>query len=103
MPATGRPIHNARRKETHMGAVTRRTLLTTLGLAAPLAAYASEQPPVKRWAEPMSPRDLLRTRHFPDVELITHEGEKVRLYTDLIKDRRVVINMMYTRCQGICS
>lgn len=88
-----------------MSAVTRRTLLTTLGVAAaamPLTAYASEEPPPKTWTD-RSPRELLRIRHFPDVELITHEGRKVRLYSDLIKDKKVVMNMMYTRCQGICS
>ena len=86
-----------------MSAVTRRTLLTTLGLAAPLAAYASEQPPARIWLEPMNPRDLVRSRHFPDVELITHHGKTVRLYSDLIRDKKVVMNMMYTRCQGSCS
>ena len=85
-----------------MSPVTRRTLLTTLGLAAPLAAYAVEETPEKVWTD-RSPRELLRIRHFPDVELITHEGKTVRLYSDLIKDRKVVMNMMYTRCQGICS
>lgn len=86
-----------------MSAVTRRTLLTTLGLTAPLAAYASEQPPARTWLEPMSPRDLVRSRHFPDVELITHHGKTVRLYSDLLRDRKVVMNMMYTRCLGSCS
>lgn len=87
--------------------VTRRTLLTTLGLAIPAAyaseAFASEEPPKKVWKENQDPREVLRRRHFPDVELITHHGKKVRLYTDLIKGKKVVINMMYTRCQGICS
>lgn len=92
-----------------MSSVTRRTLLTTLGVgvavaaAMPLTAFASEEPPKRVWTPPTDPRDLLRARHFPDVELITQHGKKVRLYSDLIKDRKVVINMMYTQCQGICS
>jgi len=86
-----------------MSDVTRRTLLATLGLAVPALAYAAEEPSPKRIWTDRDPHELLRLRHFPDVELITHHGKKVRLYSDLIKGKKVVINMMYTRCQGICS
>jgi protein SCO1/2 len=59
-------------------------------------------PPSKRWAR-VSARELIRRRYFPDVALTTHEGKRVRLYEDLIRDRCVVMNFMYARCQGICS
>ncbi len=39
---------------------------------------------------------------FPNVSLVTHEGEIVRFYDDLIRDKVVAINMMYTQCDGIC-
>jgi protein SCO1/2 len=47
-------------------------------------------------------RERLRDRYFPNVELTTHEGKKVRFYDDLIKDKVVVINFMYADCEGIC-
>ena len=47
-------------------------------------------------------RERLRDRYFPNVELTTHEGKKVRFYEDLIKDKIVVINFMYADCEGIC-
>ena len=47
-------------------------------------------------------RERLRTRFFPNVELTTHEGKKVRFYDDLIKDKIVTINFMYATCDGIC-
>jgi protein SCO1/2 len=47
-------------------------------------------------------RERLRDRYFPNVELTTHEGKKVRFYDDLIKDKIVVINFMYADCEGIC-
>jgi protein SCO1/2 len=47
-------------------------------------------------------REKLRERHFPNVELTTHEGKKVRFYDDLIKDKIVTINFMYATCDGIC-
>jgi len=49
-----------------------------------------------------SPRELIRDDHFPNVPLITHEGERVRFYDDLIKDKFVTINMVYTSCKLTC-
>ena len=51
--------------------------------------------------EPVEPRELL-ARRIPNVELTTHEGEVVRFYDDLIKDKKVVLNFIYKRCTGIC-
>src|SRR5215813_4995939 len=56
----------------------------------------------KHWAT-TPPREVIRQHYFPDVTLVTHEGKKVRLYEDLIKDKCVTINFMYTHCEGICS
>jgi protein SCO1/2 len=55
----------------------------------------------KVWAS-TPPRETIRQRYFPDVRLTTHEGKSVRLYEDLIKDKIVLINFMYTHCQGVC-
>jgi protein SCO1/2 len=50
-----------------------------------------------------SPRETIRARYFPDVVLTTHEGKQVRFYDELIKDKLVTINFMYTRCaDGSC-
>lgn len=50
----------------------------------------------------MTPRESIRQRYFPDLVLTTHEGKKVRFYEDLMKDKIVLINMMYAKCEGIC-
>lgn len=39
---------------------------------------------------------------FPNVPLITQDGQQVRFFEDLIKDKRVMINFIYTRCQDAC-
>jgi protein SCO1/2 len=57
--------------------------------------------PQRRWAR-IPPRELIRRRFFPDVVLRTHDGRKVRFYSDLIKDRIVTINFMYAGCTGVC-
>jgi protein SCO1/2 len=39
---------------------------------------------------------------FPNVELITQHGKKVRFYDDLIKGKVVAINLIYTTCKYYC-
>ena len=40
--------------------------------------------------------------YFPNVELVTQDGETVRFFDDLIKDRIVAINFIYTTCPDSC-
>jgi len=40
--------------------------------------------------------------HFPNVELTTQYGKKVRFYDDLIKGKIVAINLIYTTCKYSC-
>lgn len=37
---------------------------------------------------------------FPNILLSTHDGKTVRFYDDLVKDRIVIVNFMYTSCAG---
>lgn len=43
-----------------------------------------------------------RRQRFPNVALTTHEGRAVRFYDDLLMDKTVLINFMYTTCDGKC-
>src|ERR1044072_3389432 len=43
-----------------------------------------------------------KSSHFPNVELITQDGKKVRFYDDLIKGKVVAIELMYTTCKYNC-
>jgi cytochrome oxidase Cu insertion factor (SCO1/SenC/PrrC family) len=40
--------------------------------------------------------------YFTDLELLTQDGEKVRFYTDVLKDKVVVISFIFTNCQDAC-
>ena len=40
--------------------------------------------------------------HFPNIELITQDGEKVHFFDDLIKGKIVAIDFIYTTCQYAC-
>lgn len=41
--------------------------------------------------------------YFPNVPLVTQDGETVRFFDDLIKDKVVTINLVYTSCPNMCS
>lgn len=74
---------------------TKRTLLGLMGVAALLPLLGKMEPANAKRAAP-------QVNVFPNFVLETHEGKKVRYYDDLLKDKIVVINMMYTVCSGIC-
>src|SRR5215216_2859 len=41
-------------------------------------------------------------KYFSDVELINQDGQKVRFYTDVLKNKVVVINSFFTTCTSVC-
>lgn len=59
-------------------------LLLVLTIALPLAGDARYAPNV------------------PDVEVVTHEGKKVRFYSDLVQGQAVAVNFIFTNCSTIC-
>ncbi|HET9597026.1 MAG TPA: SCO family protein [Anaeromyxobacteraceae bacterium] len=66
-----------------------------LAIAACLAAAAAgaqAAPPGSPWG----------AGHFPDVPLVAQDGRTFRFYDDLVKDRFVVINFVFTRCKAAC-
>ena len=78
--------------------MNRRNFLTGLGAATVAGAWATSRATEPRRSAP-SPTIPSR---FPNIVLRTQVDQAVRFYDDLIRDRIVVINMMYTRCQGLC-
>jgi len=86
-----------------MSKINRRKMLAGLAVA-PLATVVTTRAGSlfdRSWATKSS-REKLQARYFPNFEVTTHEGKKVRFYDDLIKDKIVVINFMYAQCEGIC-
>ena len=86
-----------------MSKINRRKMLAGLAVA-PLATVVTARAGSlfdRSWATKSS-REKLQARYFPNFELTTHEGKKVRFYDDLIKDKIVVINFMYAQCEGVC-
>lgn len=53
---------------------------------------AAQQPSTGRWA----------ARDFPNVALVTQDGQRVRFYDDLIRGKSVAIDLIYTDCKDEC-
>jgi protein SCO1/2 len=80
-----------------MSGIDRRSCL---GLPRPTATGPARSGQ-HRWRTTPS-REVLRQRYFPNVLLTTHQGEKVRFYDDLMKNKIVIVNFMYATCESAC-
>jgi protein SCO1/2 len=52
--------------------------------------------------EPARPLSTPAQQYFTDVVLINQNGERMRFYTDLMKDKVILINSFFATCQGSC-
>ncbi len=88
-------------------------VLLALGVSGSLVVMATESPESTKSAEPPSPSSETGApaagggspwgaNYFPNVPLTTHEGKTVHFFEDLIKDKVVMINFIYTSCPDSC-
>lgn len=47
-------------------------------------------------------RRRIQQLHLPNLPLLTHEGNRVMFYDDLIKGKVVTLNFFYSKCDEIC-
>ncbi len=72
--------------------VTAAALLLAFWTPGTLGGAASAAPKDSPWG----------ASYFPNVPLVTHDGQTVQFYDDLIKDKRVLINFIFTQCTDAC-
>ena len=73
--------------------------LAALACASPTNVVEPASEAEQRAPGALNPRGGLAWRdYFPNVELTTHNGDRVRFYDDLIQGKVVVINFMYADC-----
>lgn len=53
-------------------------------------------------AKPAAGVEEVRGLSIPDVEVVTQDGQRVRFYSDLVEDRVVAMNFVFTTCTTIC-
>src|ERR1700753_2649773 len=90
----------------------RKTLFAHLGLSlcllAGVAISAQAQTPTPATGAGVQParEDASETspaqKYFTDVVLIDQEGKRMRFYSDLLKDKVVIINAFFATCTGSC-
>ncbi len=88
-----------------------------IGLALLLVVFSATMAPAQNGerpkpAEPGSlskagrastaPEPSPAEKYFSDVELVNQDGQKVRFYSDVLKNKVVVINTFFTTCTSIC-
>ena len=79
--------------------------MASLPVLAGLGSYAARERglgqgdgrPRFQPAGPESARTLIQQRHLPNLPLVTQDGERVRFYDDLVKDKKVVLTFISTR------
>ncbi len=89
------------------------TVILLLGVVC-FSVKAQDQPPGEK-PKPLEPSSLHQPepaasapvrspaeKYFSDVELINQDGQKMRFYSDVLKDKVVVINTFFTTCTGVC-
>ncbi|MFL5369553.1 MAG: SCO family protein [Myxococcales bacterium] len=52
--------------------------------------------------QPSSAQAAWGKEYFPNVALTTQDGKVVRLFDDLLKGKKVAVNLIYTRCTATC-
>jgi protein SCO1 len=71
--------------------MTRFILSVVLLLAFGLSAVQAQQP-----------EQSSAQKYFTDVQLMNQDGEKMRLYSDLLQGKTIIINSFFATCQGSC-
>lgn len=83
--------------------MNRRAFVITAGagvMALPFVPHLSSAP---AWEPRTVTPEQRRKKAFPNVTLLTHEGEEVHFYDDLLKGKTVIYHFMYTQCRdGFC-
>jgi protein SCO1 len=82
--------------------IDRRTWLAAVGMTATVGALPGWAADQGDDPNNKTSREAIRDRYFPNVVLTTHEGRTVRFYDDLLKDKIVVLNVMYAACAKSC-
>jgi protein SCO1/2 len=94
-PAVRRKYDQGRGVSVRAGFVALALAAALLWPSAPSAFYKQEG--ILKTPDGRS-REEQNREYFTDRNVITHEGEEKRFYTDVLKDRTVLISFFYTNC-----
>jgi protein SCO1 len=93
------PIVSADKKITENNSFSKQSVKLASVTKTESSEKSADKPPARKKRERKS---RYGASYFPNIELTNHDGKKVRFYDDLIKDKIVSINFIFTSCQNIC-
>jgi protein SCO1/2 len=91
-----------------MAEIKRRTLLagaaasSVIAFLRPSDTSEGNKPPSAHQWQNIPPREMIRRKHLPNLQMVSAEEKKLLFYDDLIKDKKVIINFMFTTCAQAC-
>lgn len=85
------------------GLASTAVVMRTIGEALSRQPESPVRQPPETPAAVQSPTEAQSAKYFPNLELITQDGARVRFYDDLLKGKTVLINSLFTTCTGVCS
>jgi cytochrome oxidase Cu insertion factor (SCO1/SenC/PrrC family) len=71
--------------------------IAAVALVLATAVFASTTTDAERAASEQKARD-----YFSNIEVIDQDGQRLKFYDDVLKDKVVAINFIFTNCQGAC-
>src|SRR3989442_459873 len=86
-----------------MPTLNRRRWLTAAALTPVAGALIARAADVTSTSAVPSPRETIQARYLPNLVLRTQDDKEARFYDDLLKDKIVTINFIYSTCaDGAC-
>ena len=72
--------------------------------AAPAQKPKPAEPASLQQAQPANATSVKSAaeKYFSDVELLNQDGKKMRFYSDVLKNKVVIINTFFTTCTSVC-
>ncbi|HKG13950.1 MAG TPA: SCO family protein [Pyrinomonadaceae bacterium] len=73
-----------------------------LSLGCARASAQEARPQARTQPQAQAAEQAAAQKYFTDVSLVNQDGEAMRLYSDLLKGKVVVIDFFFATCQGTC-
>jgi protein SCO1 len=94
---------NATQKNAPMTTVSRRAWVAAVAAGTAAGAVVARASDLALPTAAVTPRESIRERYLPNVVLRTQDDREVRFYDDLVKDKVVTLNFIYSTCaDGTC-
>lgn len=67
-------------------------------------AGAPTTPETAKDSQPAAPKSSVPWQgdYFPNVPVVSQDGQTFRFFDDLLKNKKVLIDFIYTRCESVC-